>query len=841
MAGSDNESDDASVHSEATIPQQQRNIQPQIITTVSNNNAKFPYLKKDEYERTGRDRDGRVIILPPMTADEHIAVQRESKARTTLLQSIPDDHVAYFHYMDDARDIWNAVKARFGGNAESKKMRKSMLKQEFLEFRISEAEALHKGYDRMPKILSQLNQLKAKPEDEDINLKFLKALPSSWSQVALTLKTKGGLELLSFDDLYYKLKTLEVDIKGYSTFSLSQFAGPSHYAFVSTTSASKKMSYADSPSYTSSTYTVPSNSKTGSHRSGNVIEDVLQSFVADIELEQQLAYEDFDQTEKLDLEEMDLKWQMAMLSVRVHKFNKKKVRCYKCLQRGHFARECKAKGGNDKQRYSSFKIQEIRKKEEDSKALITVDTLVDWTEHDGQSDGVITPKEFGMIAGCDTEDAIGEGAAKIYNLLTGADTKKASTAGDAGEFALMGVTSERDARGIVVRNKARLVAQGHRQEEGIDYDEVFAPVARIEAIRLFLAFASYLGFMVYQMDVKSAFLYGRIDEEVYVTQPKGFVDPQHPKKVYKVVKALYGLHQAPRAWYATLSTFLLKHGYRRGTIDKTLFLKKHKRDIILVQVYVDDIIFGSTKKAWCDEFEALMKGEFEMSAMGELTFFLGLQVQQRPDGIFINQDKYVQEILKKFDLECVRTATTPYEAPKPKSKNEPDSPVNVHLYRSMIGSLMYLTASRPDIMFAVSACSRNQVTPTTSNLEAVKKIFKYLKGQPKLGLWYPRESPFVLEAYSDSDYAGANKDRKSTTGGCQFLGRRLISWQCKKQTIVATSSTEAEYVAAANCCGQKLIQVLKIHTDDNVADLLTKAFDGPRFNHLVVNIGMLNP
>ncbi|GJV32524.1 putative ribonuclease H-like domain-containing protein [Tanacetum coccineum] len=457
--------------------------------------------------------------------------------------------------------------------------------------------------------------------------------------------------------------------------------------------------------------------------------------------------------------------------------------------------------------------------------------------------------------------------------------------------------NKRDARGIVVRNKARLVAQGHRQEEGIDYDEVFAPVARIEAIRLFLAFASYMGFMVYQMDVKSAFLYGRIDEEVYVTQPKGFVDPQHPKKVYKVVKALYGLHQAPRAWYATLSTFLLKHGYRRGTIDKTLFLKKHKRDIILVQVYVDDIIFGSTKKAWCDEFEALMKGEFEMSAMGELTFFLGLQVQQRPDGIFISQDKYVQEILKKFDLECVRTATTPYEAPKPKSKNEPDSPVNVHLYRSMIGSLMYLTASRPDIMFAVSACSRNQVTPTTSNLEAVKKIFKYLKGQPKLGLWYPRESPFVLEAYSDSDYAGANKDRKSTTGGCQFLGRRLISWQCKKQTIVATSSTEAEYVAAANCCGQvlwiqnqlldygynfmntkifidnqsticivknpvfhqrtkhieirhhfirdanekKLIQVLKIHTDDNVADLLTKAFDGPRFNHLVVNIGMLNP
>ncbi|GKC17122.1 putative ribonuclease H-like domain-containing protein [Tanacetum coccineum] len=187
--------------------------------------------------------------------------------------------------------------------------------------------------------------------------------------------------------------------------------------------------------------------------------------------------------------------------------------------------------------------------------------------------------------------------------------------------------NKKDERGVVVRNKARLVAQGYRQEEGIDYDEVFAHVARIEAIRIFLAFDSYIGFIVYQMDVKSAFLYGTINEEMYVTHPLGFVDPKFPKKVYKVVKALYGLHQAPRAWYATLSTFLLKSGYRRGTIDKTIFIKKDKKDIILVQVYVDDIIFGSTKKSWYDEFEALIKSRFQMSSMGELTFFLGLQVK----------------------------------------------------------------------------------------------------------------------------------------------------------------------------------------------------------------------
>ncbi|GJW33129.1 putative ribonuclease H-like domain-containing protein [Tanacetum coccineum] len=230
--------------------------------------------------------------------------------------------------------------------------------------------------------------------------------------------------------------------------------------------------------------------------------------------------------------------------------------------------------------------------------------------------------------------------------------------------------NKKDERGIVVRNKARLVAQGYRQDEGIDYDEVFAHVARIEAIRIFLAFASYMGFIVYQMDVKSAFLYGTIDEEVYVSQPPSFVDPKFLKKVYKVIKALYGLHQAPRAWYATLSTFLLKSGYRRGTIDKTIFIKKNKNDIMLVHVYVDDIIFSSTKKSWCDELEALMKSRFQMSSMGELTFFLRLQVQQKEDGIFISQDKYVVEILKKFDFDSVKTTSTPIKTQKPLSRKK---------------------------------------------------------------------------------------------------------------------------------------------------------------------------
>ncbi|GJT46671.1 putative ribonuclease H-like domain-containing protein [Tanacetum coccineum] len=407
-------------------------------------------------------------------------------------------------------------------------------------------------------------------------------------------------------------------------------------------------------------------------------------------------------------------------------------------------------------------------------------------------------------------------------------------------------------------------------------------VAKIEAIRLFLPYASFKDFVVYQMDVKSAFLYGKIEEEVYVCQPLGFEDPEFPDKVYKVEKALYGLHQAPRAWCETLSTYLLDNGFKRGQIDKTLFIKRIKGDIILVQVYVDDIIFGSTKKVLCTEFEKLMHKKFQMSSM----------------------------------------ASTPMDTSKPLLKDAEAKDVDVHLYRSMIGSLMYLTASRPDIMFVVCACARFQVTPKGSHLHAIKRIFRYLKGQPKLGLWYPKDSPFDLEAYTDSDYAGASLDRKSTTGGCQFLGRRLISWQCKKQTIVATSTTEVEYVAAASCCGQvlwiqnqmpdygyyfmntkihidnesticiggqmldygynfmntkifidnesticivknpvfysktkhieirhhfirdssekKLIQMIKIHTDHNVADLLTKAFDVGRFQYLIASIGMLN-
>ncbi|GJY70427.1 reverse transcriptase domain-containing protein [Tanacetum coccineum] len=1058
------------------------------------------------------------------------------------------------------------IKSRFGGNDESKKMQKYILKQQFEGFFVSNSEGLHKGYDRFQSLLSQLKIHGAGVSTEDANQKFLRSLSSAWSQISLIMRTKPGVDSLNFDDLYNNLRVFEPDVKG------------------STASSSSTSSGHNPQREGSSLYT----------------DELMYSFFANQSSGPQLDHEDLEQLDEFDLEEMDLKWQVAMIFMRLKKFykktgrklqfdakepvgfNKAKVECYNCHKTGHFGRECRSKGNQDSRRrdagYTGYKAKDSGRrpgKQEEPKALVTLDGEgVDWTSHsedeqenyalmaysnsgsdtDDKTDAVTyhkkqlakakkkkeelkakvekwhnssknlnilltsqmsardkarlgeetltfmpepvvnEPKVVSQLkvwsdapiieeipvntarassinnvntarhnfnsqaaptnaarkvntvkpidvphkalenkgivdSGCsrhmtgnkaylaeyqdynggpvafggskcyitgkstqdnidaensemeaestqdyfvlpiwssytstvksseaknegekpnksnekpvdqedqaflkelerlkspkkeakdaaealrkefaqDTEDLLLQaGAARAsstntvnnastpvstaspssglsYNDLTNSDQDDTqipaledsydnpndgiftnASYDDEGAVAdfinletIMNVSpiptsrihsvhpstqilgdpksavqtrskvnkssgahafvsyiqkqrrnnhkdfqhclfacflsqnepkkisealedeswidamqeellqfkiqkvwilvdlpygkkaigtkwvyiNKKDERGVVVRNKARLVAQGHRQEEGIDYDE---------------------------MDVKSAFLYGTINEEVYVSQPLGFVDLKCLKKVYKVVKALYGLHQAPRA---------------------------------------------------C-------------------------------------QDKYVAEILKKFDFASVKTSSTPIETQKPLVKDEEATDVDVYLYRSMIGSLIYLTASRPDIIFAVCACSRFQVTPKTSHLNDVKRIFRYLKGKPKLGLWYPRVSSFELEAYSDSNHAGANLDRKSTIG-------------------------EAEYVAATNCCGQvlwiqnqmldyrfnfmntkiyidnesticivknpifhsktnhieirhhfirdayekKLIQVLKIHTDDNVADLLTKAFD----------------
>ncbi|GJR28606.1 retrovirus-related pol polyprotein from transposon TNT 1-94 [Tanacetum coccineum] len=351
----------------------------------------------------------------------------------------------------------------------------------------------------------------------------------------------------------------------------------------------------------------------------------------------------------------------------------------------------------------------------------------------------------------------------------------------------------------VLKNKARLVANGYRQEEGIDFEESFAPVARIEAICIFHFFfpirpanAASKNMTIYQMDVKTTFMNGELKEEVYVSQPEGFVDPDHPTHVYRLKKALYGLKQAPRAWYDTLSRFLLDNKFSKGAVDPTLFTRKTGKHILLVQIYVDDIKF------------CRMSSKFQMSMMGQMSFFLGLQVSQNPEGIFINQSKFALEILKKFRMDSCDPVDTPMVDRLKLDEDPLGIPVDQTRFRSMVGSLMYLTASRPDLVFAVCMCARYQASPTKKHLEALKRVFRYLRGTINWGLWYPKDTAMALTAYADADHAGCQDTRRSTSGSAQFLGDKLVSWSSKKQKSTAISTTEAEYIAMSGCCAQIL-------------------------------------
>ncbi|GJV60117.1 retrovirus-related pol polyprotein from transposon TNT 1-94 [Tanacetum coccineum] len=373
------------------------------------------------------------------------------------------------------------------------------------------------------------------------------------------------------------------------------------------------------------------------------------------------------------------------------------------------------------------------------------------------------------------------------------------------------------------------------KEELHQFDQL---VARLEVVRLFIAYGAHKSFTVYQMDIKTTFLYGPLKEEVYVNQPDGFIDPYHPDKVYRLKKALYGLKQAPRAWYDELSKFLVSKGFSKGSIDPTMFITKHGEDILLVQLYVDDIIFGSTNLKLSKRFEKLMHSKFEMFMMGELKFFLGIQIYQSPRGIFINQAKYAQEILKKHGMTSCDSIGTPM-ATKHLDANLSGSPIDQTKYHSMVRALMYLTASRPDIVHATCYCARYQAKPTEKHLTAVKRIFRYLKDTINMHLWYPKDIGFELTTFLDSDHAGCLDSHKSTYGGIQFLGGdKLVSWSSKKQDCTSVSSSKAEYHFIKEQVEKGIVEFFFDGTEYQLADLFTKALSEDRFKYLIRRLGM---
>ncbi|GJR57050.1 retrovirus-related pol polyprotein from transposon TNT 1-94 [Tanacetum coccineum] len=370
-----------------------------------------------------------------------------------------------------------------------------------------------------------------------------------------------------------------------------------------------------------------------------------------------------------------------------------------------------------------------------------------------------------------------------------------------------------DEFGRVLKNKARLVAQGFRQEEGIDFEESFAPVARIEAIRIFVANATNKNMTIFQMDVKTAFLNGELKEEVYVSQPEGFVGQEYPSHVYKLKKALYGLKQAPRAWYDMLSSFLISQHFSKGAVIPTLFTRKAGNYLLLVQIYVDDIIFASTNTALCNEFANQMTTKFKMSMMGQ-----------------------------------INSVDTPMAENNKLNEDLQGTPVDATLYRGMIGSLMYLTSSRPDLIYAVCLCAWYQAKPIEKHLNAVKRIFRYLKGTINMGLWYSNDTDMSLTAYSNADHAGCQDTRRNSSGSAQFLGDKLIPlYRDNKSTLALCCNNvqhsrekhiDVRYHFIKEQVENGILELYFVRTKYQLADIFTKPLPRDRFNFLIEKLGM---
>lgn len=380
--------------------------------------------------------------------------------------------------------------------------------------------------------------------------------------------------------------------------------------------------------------------------------------------------------------------------------------------------------------------------------------------------------------------------------------------------------------GEVDKCKARLVAKGYSQKHGVDYTEVYAPVARMDTVRMIVAMAAKNGWEIHQLDVKSAFLHGTLKEDVYIQQPKGYVVKGSEHKVYKLRKALYGLKQASRTWFSRIEKYFLNEGFQKSPNEETLFLKKNEEGkILIVSVYVDDLIYTSNDNLMMQEFKSSMQEEFDMTDLGKMRYFLGIEVMQTSEGIHISQHKYAVELLRRFGMEECNAVSNPIVPGGKIDMDENGEKGDETLYKQIIGSLTYLTNTRPDLKFVVSLLSRYMSRPTKLHFHAVKRVLRYLKGTLDYGIWYKRGSAAELKVFTDSDYAGDVDGRKSTSGYTFMMSGGAVAWSSKKQSVVALSTTEAEYIAAAICACQviwmrRILQEMEFALEDNVTTIL---------------------
>jgi hypothetical protein len=361
---------------------------------------------------------------------------------------------------------------------------------------------------------------------------------------------------------------------------------------------------------------------------------------------------------------------------------------------------------------------------------------------------------------------------------------------------------KRKADGSIERHKARLVAKGFHQQPGLDYDETYSPVIKPTTVRTVISLAISSGWSLRQIDIQNAFLHGTLTEQVFMSQPPGYQNPNYPTHVCLLQKAIYGLKQAPRAWFSRLSSRLIAFGFHGSRSDSSLFIYNKASVIMYVLIYVDDIILTGSHSAAITDLLNSLKRDFAVKDLGSLNFFLGLEVLPNADGVLLSQQRYIMDLLNRTKMSDAKPVSTPMASSTNLSAFDGEPFTDHTLFRSTVGALQYLALTRPDIAFSVNKLSQFMHKPTTLHWQSVKRLLRYLKHTIQFGIQIYRNSGNSIHAFSDADWAGSKDDRRSTGSYCVFLGKNLISWSCKKQATVARSSTEAEYKALANTAAE---------------------------------------